>query len=318
VSEAVGRRLAGRCGLSLPVLGFGCAPLGGLYRPVAEADVAGAVEAALEHGIDFFDVAPAYGFGLAETRLGVALGGRPAILSTKVGRVLEPCGPDEAPDDIFVEPSGQRARMDYSRAGTRRSVEESLRRLGRDRLGFALVHDFTTRRDRDVPEKLFRQTVEETIAELAAMRAEGLVAGIGIGVNAVDLALRYLGETDIDAVMIAGRITLLDRSGVDTLLPACGRRGVAVLAAAPFNSGALASDRRFDYGALPTAIERRVERLRALARDFAVPLEALALQYPLRFPQVASVVVGMRSAAEVRANAGHLAVPVPDALWSAL
>jgi D-threo-aldose 1-dehydrogenase len=299
------------------VLGFGCAPLGGLYRPATQADADDAVAAALACGIDFFDVAPAYGFGLAEMRLGAALGDRHATLSTKVGRLLEPGRPGEAPDDIFVEPSGFLARMDYSRAGTRRSVEESLGRLGRERLGFALVHDFTTRHDRHVPEELFRRTIEQTLAELAALRDEGLVAGIGIGVNEVDLALRYLGEADIDVVMIAGRITLLDRSGIDALLPACAGRGVAVLAAAPFNSGALASrDRRFNYGALPAAIERRVDGLEALARDFAVPLEALALQYPLRFPEVTSVVVGMRSGAEVRANAGHLRVPIPEALWS--
>lgn len=317
--EPIGRRDVTRCRVSLPVLGFGCTPLGGMYRLTTQEEAGDAVRTALRHGVDYFDVAPAYGFGLAEARLGAALAAEPALVSTKVGRLLLPAARDEAPDDIFVEPSGYRARMDYSRSGTRRSIEESLARLTRSSVAFAFVHDFTTRHDRNVPEGLFRQTVEQTIPELAALRDKGLVGGIGVGVNETELARRYVEACNIDVLMIAGKITLLDHSGVGGLLPACRQRNIAVIAAAPFNSGALGTeDRRYNYAAAPLEIVRQIEKLRAVAHAFDVPLAAVALQYPLRFEGVASVVVGMRSAAEVEQNVAHMGIQIPNALWSEL
>ncbi|WP_440900436.1 aldo/keto reductase [Actinosynnema sp.] len=298
-------------------LGFGAAPLGNLYEPVADADAEAAVRAAWEAGIRYYDTAPHYGLGLSERRLGAALAGVPRadfVLSTKVGRLLEPVDP--VGDDLangFAVPAHSRRVWDFSADGVRRSLESSADRLGVDRVDVVYLHD---------PDHHWRQAIDEAYPALADLRDQGVVRAVGVGMNQWRVPERFVRETDVDVVLLAGRHTLLER-GATGLLDLCAERGVEVVAAAPFNSGLLAErvvpdGATHDYAPAPPELLARARALAWTCAAHGVALPAAALQFPLRHPAVRSVLVGMRSAAQVRANAAALAATVPGALWEEL
>ncbi|MCQ8836046.1 aldo/keto reductase [Streptomyces malaysiensis] len=310
------RRRIGRTGVHVTELGFGSAPIGNLYAAVDDEQAQATVDAAWQAGVRYFDTAPHYGLGLAEQRLGQALATRPRaeyVISTKVGRLLvpndDPRGTDL--DSGFAVPDTLRRRLDYSAAGVRRSIEDSLTRLGVDHVDIVLVHD---------PELHVPQVIAETVPELLRMRDEGLVSAVGVGMNYWQPLAEIVDRCDVDAVMLAGRWTLLDRSG-EPLLHRCAERGVSVLAAAPFNSGILArtepgEDDTFDYAPVTEPVLRRARELAALCRAAGIELAHAALGFPLRRPEVASVVAGMASPDQVRLAARRVDEPIPDALWS--
>lgn len=293
---------------------LGGASYGGLYRPITEADAQAALAAAWDGGIRAFDTAPHYGAGLSEERLGRFLVGKPReqyVISTKAGRLLYD-DPDavDGTDCFFGSPKRSR-RRDYSASGMRRSLEESLGRLGLDRVNLLLIHD---------PDDHMDQAVAEAAPELARMREEGLVDGIGVGVNHADLALRLLRETAIDHVMIAGRYTLLDRRG-QQLLDECAARGVAVLVAGVFNSGLLADPRpraTFDYAEAPAILVERAVAMQRVCVEAGVSLRAAALQFPLRHPAVAAVVSGAGTVTSVTDTLAQAAASIPSELWDRL
>lgn len=302
-------------------VGFGAAPIGNLYREVSDADAAAALDAAWESGIRYYDTAPHYGLGLSERRLGTFLRERPrdeAVVSTKVGRVLEPNPAFAGGDDLahgFAVPDDLVRRFDPSEAGIRRSIEDSQKRLGLDRIDIAYLHD------PDVYD--LDRGLAEGLPALARLRDEGVVGAIGIGTNDAAAAARAVREGDLDLVMIAGRYTLLEQPALDELLPLCAERGVGVVAAAPYNSGLLATDEpaadaRYNYGEAPGDMLDRARELAAACRRHGVSLPAAAIQYPLRHPAVRSVVVGSARASSVRQNAERAATRIPEELWSAL
>ena len=302
-------------------LGYGAASIGNLYREVSDAESDAALAAAWDGGIRYFDTAPHYGLGLSERRLGAFLGTRPRgdyVLSTKVGRVLDP-NPDFAGgDDLatdFAVPDTTVRRFDPSEAGVRRSIEDSLERLGLDRIDIAFLHD-PDAYDLD-------RGLREGLPALAKLRDEGVVGAIGIGTNSADAAARAVREGDLDLVMIAGRYTLLEQPALSELLPLCEERGVGVVAAAVFNSGILATDTpgrtaRYNYGAVPPDVLARAERLGDACRAAGVALPAAALQYPLQHPSVRSVVVGSARAADIRQNIERMQAILPNDFWAAL
>ena len=312
------RRPAGR-GLELTELTFGGAPIGNLYRETPDAEAAGAVHEAWACGVRAFDTAPHYGLGLSERRLGAALASYPReayVLSTKVGRVLEPDPAGAARQDAegFAVPAAWRRRWDFSRDGVLRSLEGSLARLGTDRVDVLLLHD---------PDDHWAEAVGEGFPALAALRAQGVVRAIGVGMNQSRMLADFVRHTDVDLVLLAGRYTLLEQGALDDLLPLCAERGVAVIAAGVFNSGILARERpgldaTYNYAPAPPALIARAHRLAGVCERHGVPLPAAALQFPLAHPAVASVAVGCRTAAEVRRNAQLLEAPVPAALWADL
>ncbi|GGS57907.1 oxidoreductase [Planobispora rosea] len=303
--------------MDLSRYGFGAAPIGNLFTAVDDATARAAVDAAYDAGIRLFDTAPHYGLGLSERRLGAALAGRPRdsyTLSTKVGRLLVPStrGSAARDDEGFDVPADLRRVRDYSREGVRRSLEESLERLGLDRVDIALIHD---------PDDHWEQAVSEAYPALAELRAQGVVTAIGAGMNQWEMLARFVRETDLDVVMLAGRHTLLDQSGARELLPLCRERGVRVLAAGVFNSGLLATHEpsgTYDYAPAPGSLLARAREIAAVCERHGVTLPQAALAFPLRHPAVASVVAGARSAAEVTRNAALAARPVPGELWSDL
>lgn len=312
------RRPIGRTGVQVTELGFGAAPIGNLYVAVGDEQAEATVDAAWQAGIRYFDTAPHYGLGLAERRLGRALSSHPRgeyVISTKVGRILvpndEPRGSDLAAG--FAVPDTLRRLLDYSAAGVRRSIEDSLGRLGTSHIDIALVHD---------PDMLVPKVIEETVPALLRMRDEGLIAAVGVGMNYWQPLAEIVERCDVDVVMLAGRWTLLDRSG-EPLLDLCARRGVSVLAAAPFNSGILARAEpsehdMFDYAPVTGPVLRRAQDLAALCRASGVDLPHAATRFPLRHPAVASVVAGMAGPDQVRLAAQRVTQPVPEPLWQHL
>lgn len=301
-------------------LGFGGAPLGNLYREVSDEDAHAVLEEAWAGGIRDFDTAPHYGLGLGERRLGAFLREQPRDsyrLSTKAGRLIVPNtgrrhGTDEAGG--FLVPDDHVRHWDPGPDGIRRSLEDSLKRLGVDRVDTLFLHD---------PDVYgLDEGLRQGLPALARLREAGLVDEIGIGVNSVAAAVRAVREGDLDVVMIAGRYTLLEQPAAAQLLPLCQERGVRVLAVAVFNSGLLAADdpatAHYDYGPVPPELAARTVRLRETCARFGVPLPAAALQYPLRHPAVDQVVVGTASPAEMRANLRHMRTQIPDGLWETL
>jgi D-threo-aldose 1-dehydrogenase len=316
--RAQDRRPLGRGGVTFTRLSLGGAPLGGYGAPVSEADALAAVEAAWQAGIRGFDTAPHYGLGLSERRMGRALAGKPRgeyALSTKVGRLLvpvdEPSG-DDAADGFPGLPATHRRVWDFSADGVRRSLESSLERLGLDRVDLVLLHD---------PDDHEEWAFTEAYPALERLRAEGTVGAIGAGMNQAAMLTRFVRDTDVDAVLLAGHYTLLDQDGLAELLPAAAERGTGVIIGGVYNGGLLADPRPgavYNYRAAPEEMVRRARRLKEVTARHGVPLRAAALRFPLGHPAVSSVLVGARSAAEVRDAVDMFHHPVPAALWQEL
>jgi D-threo-aldose 1-dehydrogenase len=275
-------------------LGLGCAPLGGLYAPVSEEDARATIDAAWDAGIRFFDVAPLYGEGLSEQRLGAALADRPRdeyVLSTKVGRLIR---------------DGQ-AVFDFSRDGVLRSLEESLERLRSDRVDVVLVHD---------PEDHMEQALREALPAVRELREQGVVGAIGAGMNFPE-PLERIAREGVDCVLMAGRYTLLDRSGLG-LLDACAALGVDVIAAGVFNSGILAGGTTFNYAPAPPELLARAAAVFEECERRGVSATAAALRFPLTHPAVKRVLAGARSPAELRAAVEAFATELPAQTVSAI
>ncbi|WP_406259967.1 aldo/keto reductase [Actinacidiphila glaucinigra] len=297
-------------------IGLGTAPLGGLYSAVGGRQAADTLDAAWRAGIRYFDTAPHYGAGLAEQRLGAFLtgAGHPraeCTVSTKVGRLLVP-GASAPGDEAFHGDPGLVRVRDYSAEGVYRSLAESLERSGLDAFDVVLIHD---------PDEHWEEAVTGAYPALARLRDEGAVRAIGAGMNQTGILTRFVTETDLDCVLVAGRYSLLDHSAADELLPACAERGVGVMVGGVFNSGILANlapDAMYDYAPAPQEVLHHALALGERCAEYGVPLAAAALRFPLRHPAVTGVVVGARSAQEVTVNVAHTSATIPEELWAEL
>jgi D-threo-aldose 1-dehydrogenase len=303
----------------LPRLGLGTSPLGNLYTAVTDSQARAVVDAAWDAGVRTFDTAPHYGLGLAERRLGAALADRPRseyVLSTKVGRSLvpDPAGAGRLDDDGFAVPAAWRRVWDFSADGVRRCLEASLERLGLDRVDVVYLHD---------PDDHADQAVTEAVPALVELREQGVVGAIGVGMNQWQLPARFVRESDVDAVMLAGRYTLLEQSALTEFLPLCAERAVDVVIAGMFNSGLLArhdvpDDATHDYRAAPADLVRRARRIAEVCARHGTTLPTAALWFPFGHPAVTGAVVGARTEAEIRANVAALTTPPPAGLWADL
>ena len=306
----------------LPRLGYGAASVGNLYRAVDDEQAAELLDAAWDAGIRYFDTAPHYGLGLSERRLGAMLRTRPRdelTVSTKVGRLLvpQPDGADRRDDDLFEVPAAYRRVWDFSAAGIRRSLEESLERLGLDHVDILYLHD------PEVPGGDVDAAVDDGVAALAELREEGLVGRIGVGTASLNVIDRAVRTDAIDLVMLAGQYTLLDAPARDHLAPLCLERGVGIVNAAVYASGLLGSprpreDSHYRYGQVPVDKLARARALASTCEEHGVALPAAALQYGLRDPAVRSVVVGAGDPEQIRQNAARMTAEIPESLWRAL
>lgn len=292
----------GRTGLRVTRLGFGSAPLATYFWGNDEATAAATVARAVELGIGLFDVAPLYGLGESEERLGAALpvARDSYVLATKVGRTLVDSGQ-----------GGRDAIFDYSADAVRRGLEASCERLRTDRIDIVHVHD---------PDDHLDAAFDGAFPTLLALRDEGVIGAVSVGTNSVATAEAAFDRVDLDAMLVAGRLTLLDRSA-RSLAERCARRGVGYLAAGVFNSGVLARPgvgAWYDYGTAGADILERVDRIGAACRDAGVGLVAAALQFPLTCDGVTALVVGMSSPAEVDADVEAMRAPIDAAVWQAI
>ena len=302
-----------RVALEVTRLGLGTAPLGGMFTSVAEQDSDNLIATAFELGINFFDTAPLYGHGRSEIRLGRALRAAKQnfVLSTKVGRVLNPTV--NADREFFKDADATREPIyDWSADGVKRSINESLERLGLDHIDIVLLHDC---------EDFLEQTINEAYPVLDSYRSQGIIKAVGMGLNLCAPSVKVMKETDLDCALIAGRYTLLDQEAQEELFPLALKKNVSMIIGGVYNSGVLANPVRgasYNYAPVSEDLLDRALAIKAFLAERGISLTAAAIQFPLRHPAVATVLTGSRSAAELRANVTDFDADIPDSVWSEL
>jgi D-threo-aldose 1-dehydrogenase len=309
--------------LAISVFGFGGAPLGNMHRVLSEAEAQETVQAAWDAGLRYFDTAPFYGHGLSESRLGAVLSQKPRdnyVLSTKVGRRLEPCTPGEEDSGIYLNPPPFRVRYDYSYDGVMRSYEDSLKRLGVDHIDILYVHDIGALTHGNQADHHFQTLLDSGWRALDNLRSSGAVRAIGLGVNENAVCEQILSAADPNIFLLAGRYTLLDHSAADHLLPRCIARGVGVVLGGPYNSGILATgpiaNAQYDYAPASLDILSRATALQQICQVHGVSLAEAALHFPLRHPAILSVIPGSQTATQVALNVATFAKKPPEELWA--
>ncbi len=327
--RASDRRRLGRSPVEVTVLGFGGTGIGNLYRPRSDGEAAATVQAAWDAGVAYFDTAPLYGLTLSEQRLGAFFRGRPReafTLSTKVGRMLRPpADPTAFVTTVYPDAPSLRPHFDYTGPAIRRSFAESLERLGVEMVDLLYLHDLApmNHTSPEAYERHFRSFFEEGgYAAMAELKAGGRVRAIGVGVGSAEAATRLLKEGDFDAVLLAGRYTLLEQGALGDFLPLCERRGVGVVIGGPYNSGILATGAvegaTYNYRPASPEVLERVRRIEQICKAHNTPLIAAALQFPLHHPAVVSTIPGLATAAEVVQAVEMLEWPIPEAFYDDL
>ncbi|WP_309084304.1 aldo/keto reductase [Chelativorans sp.] len=318
----------GNGGISFTELGFGTAPLGNLYKAISDEEAHSVLEAAWETGCRYFDTAPLYGLGLSETRLNRFLRGKKRdeyVLSTKVGRLLQVCAPEERTGiGKFFETPTRREVYDYTYDGVMRSIDFSLERLGVDRLDILYAHDL------DVFNHGSQEALDAKLGELMhsgyyallSLRDQGVIKAFGAGVNEWQPCQWMAERGDFDLFLLAGRYTLLEQEALESFLPLCEERGIGIILGGPYNSGILATGpvpgAHYNYSEAPPEILDRVTRIEAVCARHGVKLIEAALRFPLLHPVVYSVIPGGQSVGQVKANREILNKDIPAALWTAL
>lgn len=320
------QRKLGKTPLELSAIGFGGAPLGGLFDAVDEDEAKATVCDGYAMGTRYFDTAPFYGYGLSEHRMGEALRRYPRseyVLSTKVGRLLKPKNPTEIFMDNWAESLPFESVYDYGYDATMRSVEDSYQRLGTNQIDIAYIHDigaFT--HGKDAHPALFKEAIDGGFRALDELRSAGVIKAIGMGVNEWEVCEQGLRAADFDCFLLAGRYTLLEQESLNSFLPLCEERNVGIVIGGAYNSGILATGAvegaRFNYEPAPKDVLDKVARIEAVCARHGVSLKAAALQFPLYHPQVASVLPGSRSRAELTDNFNHSKEEIPADFWREL
>ena len=315
------KRRVGRTDIEVTTLGLGGASLAGNYTPVPPEQARATVTHALDAGITYVDTAPHYGFGRSEHLMGDVLRERRdgVVLSSKVGRLLQPVHGRDWPRDEWIDPLPFREVYDYSYDGVMRSFEDSLQRLGLERIDILYVHDIgagTHGVEGNRP--LWAQLAGGGYKALRELRDSGLVSAIGLGVNEWQVLMDAFALGDWDVFLLAGRYTLLEQTSLDPFLTTCVQRGASVVIGGPFNSGILAGGDKFNYAKAPEEIVSKVRAIEAVCRDHGTPLPAAALQFPLAHPAVCNVLPGPRSPAELDGILDWWNTEIPAELWTAL
>jgi D-threo-aldose 1-dehydrogenase len=304
----------GRTSVVVTRFGLGTAPLAGLFEAVEEEQALQVIEHAWDAGIRFFDTAPLYGHGLAELRLGRFLPSKPRdefTLCSKVGRLLRADAPPE-PGQAYRGTPAVNPMFDFSYEGVMRSVEESLERLGLERIDVLHIHD---------PDDHYEEALKGAYRALDRLRSDGVIRAVGAGMNQAEMLTRFAHDGNFDCFLLAGRYTLLDQVALKELLPVCLERGIAIIAGGVYNSGILADPKpgaRYNYAAAPAPLLERARRIRAACEQHGVPLMAAAVQFPMGHPAVNAVVVGCRSKAQLEETLRMFEMDIPPELWSDL
>jgi D-threo-aldose 1-dehydrogenase len=310
----------GKSKVTVTRLGVGTVPIGGMFAAVAEETAQATLQRSWELGLRYYDTAPLYGHGVSERRLGEFLQKRPRdqfVVSTKVGRLLLPEPPaDPKRYSIGSSPFQGAAPLyptfDFTYDGAMRSVEESLRRLGLDRVDVLLIHD---------PDDFYEEALAGAYVAIDKLRREGVIGAIGVGMNQAEMLARFARETAVDCFLVAGRYTLLDHAALSELLPLCVEKRIAVIIGGVYNSGILTDPRpgaTFNYRPAEARWLERARRLKQVCDRHGVPLMAAAIQFPAAHPAIATILTGVRSAQEIEENERMFRFPIPSALWQEL
>lgn len=315
------KRRIGETALEVTTLGLGGATLAGIFSSVPEEQARATVRHALDKGITYVDTAPQYGLGRSEHLIGEVVRNaspRP-VISTKVGRLLTPVAPDLQDKGNWVDPLPFNQRYDYSYDGVMRSFEDSLQRLGLDKVDILYVHDIgVATHGAEANKPLWQQLASGGYRALRELRDGGVIKAIGLGVNEWEVLMDAFALGDWDVFLLAGRYTLLEQTSLEPFLATCVKRKASVVIGGPFNSGILVGGDSFNYARAPEEVVARVKAIEAVCRDFGVPLPAAALQFPLLHPAVCNVLPGPRSPQELDGILGWWQTEIPDALWAAL
>jgi D-threo-aldose 1-dehydrogenase len=315
-------------GLTFTELGFGTAPLGNLYRAISDDEAQAILDKAWEGGVRYYDTAPFYGLGLSETRLNRSLRGKNRddfVLSTKAGRLMQVCSPEERTGigKWFDVPS-RREVFDYSHDGIMRSFEFSFERLGVDRLDILYVHDLciSTHGSKEASDARIEEFMNSGYEAMISLRDQGVVKAIGGGINEWEVCQTLAERGDFDLFLLAGRYTLLEQEALETFLPLCQSRGIGIVVGGPYNSGILASGRTpgafYNYDPAPEEILQTVDRIEAVCRSHDISMIDAAFQFPLMHPSIVSVIPGGQSVAQMESNLRAAQAVVPPALWADL
>lgn len=320
----------GKSGLTVSRLGYGSGVLGNSRRFISEPDARATLLGAWQAGITLFDTSPFYGMGLSELRLGQLFRDAPRdhfVISTKVGRVIDPLGRTVGRKGVMQVPPHaggvpQKAYFDYSYDGVLRSIEQSLLRLGTDRLDIVLIHDVDVWTHGDMFEQRFGEAMDGAYRALDALRTEGVISAVGVGVNEADVCARFARAGDFDTMLLAGRYTLLEQPAIAEFMPLAVEKSISLILGGVLNSGILATGAiegaLYNYKPAPADILQRTRRIEDICRAHDCSLLQAALQFPLAHPAVASLVLGAVNPAEIEKNVNALNAPVPYGLWDDL
>ncbi len=314
--------------VEVTALGFGAAALGNLYRAISDDVARLTLETALDAGIGYVDTAPHYGQGLSERRIGATLAQRPPVpvLSTKVGRVLKPVPPSPPGTERhgFIDGDPFMPEFDYSYDGVMRAFEDSQKRLGRETIDILLAHDLGEETHGAEAGHHMKAFLNGGYIAMRALKDQGLVGAIGLGVNECRVCEQVMSHADIDAILLAGRYTLLEQTPLEGFLPLCASKKVSIILGGPYNSGILVEGIRegvvahYNYAPASPAIIARVEALQRVCAAHQVPLAAAALAFPLAHDSVACVIPGMATPEQVRVTLALWQTDIPHGLWDDL
>ncbi len=314
-------RRVGRTSLEVTCLGLGGATLGGNMEHVIDSNARMIVVDAYDTGVRYFDTAPFYGYGRSEHVVGDELRTRKDwVLSTKAGRLLAPLRGPRTKDEGWKDPFPFEVVYDYTYDGIMRSYEDSLQRLGLNRIDILYIHDIdvSTHKSVEIQQTMFKTAMDSGYKALDELRRNGDIKAIGLGVNEAKPIADALEHGTWDVFLLAGRYTLLEQQTLHEFLPAVQKHGASIVIGGPFNSGVLVGRDTFNYQRAPADVVERVAGLRRVADAHNVPLAAAALQFPLAHPVVASVIPGPRSAEELNQIFAWWNLPIPAAFWSDL
>lgn len=305
--------------ISVTCFGFGGASMGNMYTVAHDDAAVKAIRSAHEAKVRYFDTAPMYGFGKSERLYGSVLKDQPRdsfVLSSKVGRLIVAGKPTpESEDTCFVEIDNAYSIFDYSRDGVLRSLEESRKRLGIERIDIVYIHD------PDVNDS-FKQALEEAFPALADLKSQGIIGAIGAGMNQAEMLCEFAKNADFDCFLLAGRYTLLDQIALQELLPLCQQKNISIVIGGAYNSGILATGAvegaHYNYAPAPPEIMEKTRKIEKVCARFNIPMKAAALQFPFGHPTVVSNIPGVKTKERFEENLSLFTHPIPADFWAAL
>lgn len=312
------QRFVGNTELKIDILGLGCAPLGGNFVDLSYEDGTKIINTALHSGMSYFDTAAWYGFGRSERLVGDHLRHKQYVLSSKVGRILKPGAVQNPLDFGMIDPLPFHVIYDYSYDGIMRSYEDSLQRLGLDRIDILLAHDIGAFQHGAENASHFNDLAKSGYKAMSELREQGAVKAIGLGVNETQVCQDALDIGQWDVFLLAGRYTLLEQSPLECLFPACEKAGTSIICGGPFNSGLLVGGDTWNYSKAPKNLIEKTKKLASIADEFNIPLGAAALQFPQAHNIITSVIPGPRSDAELLEIIAWQEIKIPVEFWNAL